>query len=335
MMLTLMLTSKGVAGVPRGALVVLTATLTQFGLPLEGAAILLGIDQIMDMGRTAVNVMGNCIATAVVARWEGVFDDDRCGFRRTRDQPPDADRRRRRARPARRRRRSRVRAAATTSIAFDRAALDVTDDRAVAVADGAGAAGRHRQLRGVQRRGRRRGSAGRRAERATRLPSARWRAAARQSAPRSSTTAPISCSTARRATPYAEDRSRRIRGASTPRRSCSASGSPPTRRARTCCASRACSAARRERPPAKGSVASILRALEAGNEAQGVRRPHRVADLRHRRRARDAEPPRARRAAGPLSLRELRAMHVARVRAGGRASAEASSRSSCRCAWPT
>src|SRR5438874_316796 len=75
MMLTLMLTSKGVAGVPRASLVVLAATLTQFGLPLEGAAILLGIDQIMDMGRTAANVMGNCIATAVVARWEGVFDD--------------------------------------------------------------------------------------------------------------------------------------------------------------------------------------------------------------------------------------------------------------------
>jgi proton glutamate symport protein len=77
MMLTLMLTSKGVAGVPRAALVVLTATLTQFGLPLEGAAILLGIDQLLDMGRTAVNVMGNCIATAVVARWEGVLDDGR------------------------------------------------------------------------------------------------------------------------------------------------------------------------------------------------------------------------------------------------------------------
>jgi proton glutamate symport protein len=77
MMLTLMLTSKGVAGVPRAALVVLTATLTQFNLPLEGAAILLGIDQVMDMGRTAVNVMGNCISTAVVARWEGVFDDER------------------------------------------------------------------------------------------------------------------------------------------------------------------------------------------------------------------------------------------------------------------
>ena len=75
MMLTLMLTSKGVAGVPRAALVVLTATLSQFKLPLEGAAILLAIDHILDMGRTAVNVMGNCISTAVVARWEGVFDD--------------------------------------------------------------------------------------------------------------------------------------------------------------------------------------------------------------------------------------------------------------------
>jgi proton glutamate symport protein len=77
MMLTLMLTSKGVAGVPRASLVVLAATLANFNLPLEGAAILLGIDQIMDMGRTAVNVMGNCIATVVVARWEGVFDDAR------------------------------------------------------------------------------------------------------------------------------------------------------------------------------------------------------------------------------------------------------------------
>jgi proton glutamate symport protein len=76
MMLTLMLASKGVAGVPRGALVVLAATLTQFSLPLEGAAILLGIDQIMDMGRTAVNVMGNCIAAAVVARWEGVLEPE-------------------------------------------------------------------------------------------------------------------------------------------------------------------------------------------------------------------------------------------------------------------
>lgn len=70
MMLTLMLASKGVAGVPRGALVVLTATLGQFGLPLEGAVLLLGVDQLLDMGRTTVNVMGNCMATLVVARWE-------------------------------------------------------------------------------------------------------------------------------------------------------------------------------------------------------------------------------------------------------------------------
>ncbi len=76
MMLTLMVTSKGVAGVPRAALVILTAMLATFNLPLEGAAILLGIDQILDMGRTAVNVMGNCLATVVVARWEGEFDDD-------------------------------------------------------------------------------------------------------------------------------------------------------------------------------------------------------------------------------------------------------------------
>jgi proton glutamate symport protein len=73
MMLTLMLTSKGVAGVPRAALVVLMGTLHTFNLPLEGAAILLGIDQILDMGRTAVNVMGNCMATVVVARWEGTL----------------------------------------------------------------------------------------------------------------------------------------------------------------------------------------------------------------------------------------------------------------------
>ena len=77
MMLTLMLTSKGVAGVPRASLVVLTATLTQFNLPLEGAAILLGADQLLDMGRAGVNVIGNCVATAAVARWEGVFDDAR------------------------------------------------------------------------------------------------------------------------------------------------------------------------------------------------------------------------------------------------------------------
>lgn len=71
MMLTLMLTSKGVAGVPRAALVILAGTLGTFGLPMEGAAVLLGIDAAMDMARTSVNVLGNCLATAVVARWEG------------------------------------------------------------------------------------------------------------------------------------------------------------------------------------------------------------------------------------------------------------------------
>ena len=71
MMLTLMLASKGVAGVSRGSLVVLLATLPSFGLPTEPALILLGVDQLMDMARTSVNVMGNCLATAVLARWEG------------------------------------------------------------------------------------------------------------------------------------------------------------------------------------------------------------------------------------------------------------------------
>src|SRR5690349_21226642 len=72
MMLTLMLTSKGVAGVPRAALVILAGTLATFNLPIEGAAVLLGIDAVMDMARTSVNVVGNCLAAAVVARWEGV-----------------------------------------------------------------------------------------------------------------------------------------------------------------------------------------------------------------------------------------------------------------------
>jgi proton glutamate symport protein len=71
MMLTLMLTSKGVAGVPRAALVILAGTLSTFHLPLEGAAVLLGVDALLDMARTSVNVLGNCLASAVVARWEG------------------------------------------------------------------------------------------------------------------------------------------------------------------------------------------------------------------------------------------------------------------------
>ncbi len=75
MMITLMLTSKGVAAVPRASLVVLIAALQSFGLPLEGAAMILGVDALLDMARTSVNVLGNCLASVVVARWEGEFDD--------------------------------------------------------------------------------------------------------------------------------------------------------------------------------------------------------------------------------------------------------------------
>jgi proton glutamate symport protein len=73
LMLTLMLTSKGVAGVSRAAMVILLATVGSFGLPIEPVFVLLGIDQLMDMGRTAVNLIGNCLATVVVAKWEGEF----------------------------------------------------------------------------------------------------------------------------------------------------------------------------------------------------------------------------------------------------------------------
>src|SRR5665213_996756 len=72
MMLTLMLTSKGVAGVPRASLVILAGTLATFNLPVEGVAVILGVDTLMDMARTSVNLLGNCVATAVVARWEGI-----------------------------------------------------------------------------------------------------------------------------------------------------------------------------------------------------------------------------------------------------------------------
>ena len=75
MLLTLMLSTKGIAAVPRASLVVLAGTLAQFGLPLEGIALILGVDELMDMARTATNVIGNCLATAVVARWEGEFND--------------------------------------------------------------------------------------------------------------------------------------------------------------------------------------------------------------------------------------------------------------------
>lgn len=80
MMLTLMLTSKGVAAVPRASLVILLATLNTFlpaGLGPIGVAVIFGVDELMDMGRTCVNLIGNCLATVVIARWEGEFDDQR------------------------------------------------------------------------------------------------------------------------------------------------------------------------------------------------------------------------------------------------------------------
>jgi proton glutamate symport protein len=75
MMLTLMVMSKGVAAVPRASLVVLIAALQTIGLPPAGAAMILGVDALLDMARTSVNVLGNCLASVVVARWEGEFDD--------------------------------------------------------------------------------------------------------------------------------------------------------------------------------------------------------------------------------------------------------------------
>jgi proton glutamate symport protein len=73
-MLTLMLTSKGVAAVPRASLVILSGALATFGLPLEGVAVILGVDAFMDMARTSVNLLGNCLASAAMARWEGEAD---------------------------------------------------------------------------------------------------------------------------------------------------------------------------------------------------------------------------------------------------------------------
>ncbi len=73
---TLMITSKGVAAVPRASLIVLIATADQFGLPTFVIAAILGIDELMDMARTSVNVIGNCLATVVVAKWEGEFDEE-------------------------------------------------------------------------------------------------------------------------------------------------------------------------------------------------------------------------------------------------------------------
>lgn len=79
MVFTLMLTSKGVAGVPRASLVILLGTAATFGLPTEPIFIILGIDELMDMARTAVNVTGNCLATVVVAKWEGEYNENKEG----------------------------------------------------------------------------------------------------------------------------------------------------------------------------------------------------------------------------------------------------------------
>ncbi len=76
MMLTLMLTSKGVAAVPRASLVILSGALASFGLPLQGVAVILGVDALMDRARTSVNLVGNCLATAVMARWEGELGNE-------------------------------------------------------------------------------------------------------------------------------------------------------------------------------------------------------------------------------------------------------------------
>ena len=73
MMLTLMATSKGIAAVPRAGLVVLSGTLSQFGLPLQGIALILGVDALMDMARTSLNVLGNCLASVLMAQWDGSF----------------------------------------------------------------------------------------------------------------------------------------------------------------------------------------------------------------------------------------------------------------------
>jgi proton glutamate symport protein len=75
--LTLMITSKGVAAIPRASLIILIATADQFGLPVFIIAAILGIDELMDMGRTSVNVIGNCLASVVIAKWEGEFDQEK------------------------------------------------------------------------------------------------------------------------------------------------------------------------------------------------------------------------------------------------------------------
>jgi Na+/H+-dicarboxylate symporter len=75
MLLILMLTSKGIAGVPRASLVVIAGTIATFNIPEAGLALLIGIDPLLDMGRSATNVVGNSVATAVISKWEGELVD--------------------------------------------------------------------------------------------------------------------------------------------------------------------------------------------------------------------------------------------------------------------
>jgi proton glutamate symport protein len=91
MMLTLMVTSKGVAAVPRASLVILAGTLTQFHLPLEAVSLIMGVDTLMDMARTTVNLIGNCLATCVMARWEGEFGRPALPGPASADSPAPAD----------------------------------------------------------------------------------------------------------------------------------------------------------------------------------------------------------------------------------------------------
>ena len=92
MMLSLMITSKGVAAVPRASLVILLATLSSFlppGIGALGVAMIFGIDELMDMARTSVNLLGNCLATVVIARWEGEFNDEKASVFGTEQELPD------------------------------------------------------------------------------------------------------------------------------------------------------------------------------------------------------------------------------------------------------
>jgi proton glutamate symport protein len=88
-MAALMLSSKGVAAVPGASLVILTGTLAAFKLPVEGVALILGVDRLLDMARTSVNLLGNCLATAVIARWEKAFDDGRMALALAGDAQPE------------------------------------------------------------------------------------------------------------------------------------------------------------------------------------------------------------------------------------------------------